>query len=162
MTYLNSLFVDPYSKFKFPPMKPFATVLLFLIIASSCSPTKRLNRLLALHPELKVPDTIVINDTMITPQVEADTIIHLDSIHDTILIQKDRLAITLKRTHDTLYIRGKCKADKVIVHRTIPVEKIKIVRQDKWDNLISRLPWLVAGLIFTVLFIAFLISKFKK
>jgi len=143
-------------------MKPFATILIFLIAATGCSPTQRLNRLLALHPELKVSDTIIINEILVTPQVEADTIIHLDSIRDTVVLQKDRMEITLKRIHDTLYIRGKCKSDTVIVHRAIPVEKIKIVRQDKWDNLISRLPWIIGGVVFTFLFITFLILKFKK
>jgi len=143
-------------------MKPFATILIFLIAATGCSPTQRLNRLLALHPELKVSDTIIINEILVTPQVEADTIIHLDSIRDTVVLQKDRMEITLKRIHDTLYIRGKCKSDTVIIHRAIPVEKIKIVRQDKWDNLISRLPWIIGGVVFTFLFITFLILKFKK
>jgi len=143
-------------------MKPFATILIFLIAATGCSPTQRLNRPLALHPELKVSDTIIINEILVTPQVEADTIIHLDSIRDTVVLQKDRMEITLKRIHDTLYIRGKCKSDTVIVHRAIPVEKIKIVRQDKWDNLISRLPWIIGGVVFTFLFITFLILKFKK
>lgn len=143
-------------------MKLFSTILFFLIAASSCSPTTRLNRLIALHPELKIPDTIVINDTITTSQVEADTIIHLDSIHDTVIITKDRLEIKLKRIHDTLYIRGKCKSDTVIIKRTVPVEKIKIVKQDKLDNLISRIPWLVTGLVSIILLITFLIIKCKK
>ncbi|TSA24787.1 MAG: hypothetical protein D4R67_11250 [Bacteroidetes bacterium] len=128
-------------------MKTLLAILIFLIVASGCSPTHRLNRLLALHPELKIPDTILIIDTLTTPQYEADTVIHIDSIHDTVILQKDRLEIKLNRIHDTLYIQGKCKADTVIIQRTIPVEKIKIVRPDKLDNLISALPWFVSGFI---------------
>ena len=134
---------------------------MLLIVASSCSPTHRLNRLLALHPELKIPDTILINDTLTTPQYEADTVIHIDSIHDTVIVQKDKLEIKLKRIHDTLYIQGKCKADTVIVQRTIPVEKIKIVRADKLDNLIQKIPWIVTGLIFTILLLGLIVLKFK-
>jgi len=128
-------------------MKTLLAILIFLIVTSGCSPTHRLNRLLALHPELKIPDTILIIDTLTTPQYEADTVIHIDSIHDTVILQKDRLEIKLNRIHDTLYIQGKCKADTVIIQRTIPVEKIKIVRPDKLDNLISALPWFVSGFI---------------
>ena len=128
------------------------TLLLVLSIQTGCSPSARLNRLLTRHPELKIPDTIVINDTMTIPQVEADTIIYIDSIRDTVILQKDRLEITLNRIHDTLYIRGKCKADTVIMNRTIPVEKIKIVKPDKLDNLIAAIPWLISGLITIVVF----------
>ena len=143
-------------------MKTLLTILIFLIVASSCSPTHRLNRLLALHPELKTPDTIFINDTLTTPQNEADTMIHIDSIHDTIILLKDRLEIKLNRVHDTLYIQGKCKADTVIVQRTIPVEKIKIVKVDKLDQLISKIPWLISGLICLLIFAIVITLKFFR
>ena len=143
-------------------MKSLLTFLMFLIVASSCSPTHRLNRLLALHPELKVQDTIFINDTLTTPQYEADTMIHIDSIHDTIIMQKDRLEIKLQRIHDTLYIQGKCKADTVIVQRTIPVEKIKVVKADKLDQMISKIPWLISGLICLLIFAIVITLKFFR
>jgi hypothetical protein len=108
-----------------------------------------------------ISDTIVINDTMTIPEVEADTVFYLDSIHDTFLLQKDRLEVTLNRIHDTLYIRGKCKADTIIIHRIVPVEKIKIVKPDKLDQLILKIPWLVSGLIFIILLMALLVFKFK-
>jgi len=135
------------------------SLLLVLSILTGCSPSARLNRLLTRHPELTIPDTIVISDTMTIPQVEADTVIYLDSIHDTIILQKERLEITIKRIHDTLYIRGKCKADTVIIRRTIPVEMIKIVKPDKLDNLIASIPWLVSGLITFVVFGFFLLRN---
>jgi len=98
---------------------------------------------------------------MTIPEVEAITVFYLDSIHDTILLQKDRLQITIHRIHDTLYIRGKCKADTIIIHRSIPVEKIKIVKPDKLDQLISKIPWLISGLIFIILLVVLLVFKFK-
>lgn len=138
------------------------SLLLVLSIQTGCSPSARLNRLLTRHPELKTPDTIVINDTMTIPQVEADTVFYLDSIHDTIILQKDRLEITINRIHDTLYIRGKCKADTIIIHRTVSVEKIKVVKPDKLDQLILKIPWLISGLIFIILLVTLLVFKFKN
>ncbi|MEI7983470.1 MAG: hypothetical protein WCI71_17600 [Bacteroidota bacterium] len=135
------------------------SLLLVLSVQTGCSPTARLNRLLTRHPELMIPDTIVISDTMTIPQVEADTVYYLDSIHDTIILQKERLEITINRIHDTLYIRGKCKADTVIIRRTIPVEMIKIVKPDKLDNLIAAIPWLISGLITFVVFGFFLLRN---
>jgi len=144
-------------------MKTILKISLLLVLSTQtgCSPSARLNRLLIHHPELKIYDTIVISDTMTIPQVEVDTVFYLDSIHDTIILQKDRLEITLSRIHDTLYIRGKCKADTIIIHRTIPVEKIKVVKPDKLDQLISKIPWLISGLIFMILLLALLVFKFK-
>jgi hypothetical protein len=144
-------------------MKTILKISLLLVLSTQigCSPSARLNRLLIHHPELKIFDTIVISDTMTIPQVEVDTVFYLDSIHDTIILQKDRLEITLSRIHDTLYIRGKCKADTIIIHRTIPVEKIKVVKPDKLDQLISKIPWLISGLIFMILLLALLVFKFK-
>lgn len=144
-------------------MKTILKISLLLVLSTQtgCSPSARLNRLLTRHPELMIPDTIVINDTMTIPKVELDTIIYIDSIRDTVILQKDRLEITISRIHDTLYIRGKCKADTIIIHRSIPVEKIKVVKPDKLDQLLSKIPWLISGLIFIILFLALLVFKFK-
>jgi len=138
------------------------SLLLVLSIQAGCSPSTRLNRLLIRHPELKIPDTIVISDTMTIPQVQADTVFYLDSIHDTIILQKDRLEITLNRVHDTLYVRGNCKADTIIIHRLIPVEKIKVVKPDKLDQLISKIPWLISGLIGLLVLAIVIAMKFFK
>jgi len=74
-------------------MNTIPKLFLLLILASvtSCSPSARLNRLISHHPELKILDTIVINDTIPIPQLEVDTIVNLNSLHDTLVLQKDRL-----------------------------------------------------------------------
>ena len=128
-------------------MKTILSILILILLATSCSPTHRLNRLLTLHPELMIPDTLFIHDSIPIPQAEADTILNIDSIHDTIYINKGRLEVAIHRLHDTLFVRGKCKADTIYIDRQFPVEKIKIVRPAKLDNLISAIPWLVSGFI---------------
>ena len=141
-------------------MKPTLSLLLILLL-TSCSPQYRLNRLIALHPELKTPDTIFIRDSLIVPQVQVDTMFDLKTIRDTVIIQKDRLQIKLSKIHDTLFLTGKCKGDTVYINRKIPVEKIKIVKPDYLDNFISKLPWIVIGLICLVLLLVF-IQRFPK
>lgn len=139
-------------------MKSFVNLILLLILCltTGCSPTYRLNRLLALHPELKIPDTLIIRDSLIVPQVRVDTMFDIKTILDTVIIQKDRLQIKLSRIHDTLFVTGKCKGDTVYITRKIPVEKIKIVKPDYLDNFISKLPWVVIGLICLILLFVFL------
>ena len=129
--------------------------LLLILLLSSCSPQYRLNRLLARHPELKIPDTLFIRDSVIVPQVQVDTILDFKTIRDTVVIQKDRLQIKLSKIHDTLFLTGKCKGDTVYITRKIPVEKIRIVKPDYLDNFISKLPWIVIGLICLVLLFVF-------
>jgi hypothetical protein len=136
-------------------MKPI-TVTLFLLLLTSCSPSYRLTRLLALHPELKTPDTLFIKDSVIIPQVRFDTIFDYKTIPDTVIIQKNRLLIKLRKIHDTLFLMGKCKGDTVYITRKIPVEKIKIIKPDRLDNFISKLPWIVIGLICLVLLFVFI------
>jgi len=145
-------------------MKTILKISLLLVLSSQtgCSPSARLNRLLIHHPELMIPDTIVISDTTTIPQVEADTVFYLDSIHDTTILQKDRLEIILNRIHDTLYLHGKCKADTIIIHRSIPVEKIKIVKSDKLDQFISKIPWIISGLIGLLVFAIVITLKFFR
>ena len=130
--------------------------LLLLLLFTSCSPSYRLNRLLALHPELKTPDTLLISDSVIIPQVRFDTIFDYKTIPDTVIIQKDRLQIKLRKINDTLFLTGNCKGDTVYITRKIPVEKIKIVKPDILDNFISKLPWMVIGLISLILLFVFI------
>ena len=141
-------------------MKPILSILLVILLATSCSPARRLSRLLALHPGLKTPDTLFIRDTIPIREIKTDTILHLDSIHDTVIIHRERLEIKVHRHSDSLFIRGKCKGDTIYLDRKILVEKIKMIASDKMDHLISKIPWLVSGLIVLTVLVIFLIRKF--
>ena len=50
-----------------------AILFISLIIIVSCSPQKRLNRLIDKHPSLVESDTVFIKDTIITKEVKSDT-----------------------------------------------------------------------------------------
>jgi len=134
-------------------MKSFLALFILLLLGTSCSPTRRLERLIALHPEFKTPDTLVFHDSFGIPEIRIDTILHFDLIHDSVHIRKDRLEFTIHRRSDSLIVQGKCKEDTIYIERKIPVEKIKVLQTDKIDNLISKIPWIVLGLIFTVILI---------
>ena len=136
-------------------------VILCGILLSSCSPSQRLARLLEHHPELKIPDTLFIQDTIPIPFIQADTSWHIDSLHDTAFLTKDRLEVSLQRLLDTIYLQGRCKADTIYLEHQVPVEIIKLVKQDKIDKLISQIPWIVAGIIAVSLLIIFLVIRLK-
>ncbi len=142
-------------------MKNLLNIILLLVfgILVGCSPSTKLNRLLIRHPELKISDTIYMCDTVTFPQAVVDTLFSLRDIQDSIFVQNDHLEIKINRIRDTLYLKGKCEADTVILHHSIPVEKIKVIKPDKIDQLISRIPWLVSGLIVLLLFTIIIVVK---
>ncbi len=120
---------------------------LFLIILSSCSPSKRLDRLIERHPGLVIPDTLVIRDTISISRVRADTTLHIDSLFQPVVMEKERLKVEILRLFDTLYVTGTCEADTIIMEKMIPVEKIKLVKSNLMEQLLNKLPWLIAILI---------------
>lgn len=117
-------------------------LLVSLLLCAGCSPSKRLSRLLERHPELKAADTVTVRDTLVEPEVSADTTMPLAHIPDTIVVEKGRLEVLVRKLHDTLFVSGKCKADTIIVEKKIPVEKIIIAKsRSRWYL------WCVLGLL---------------
>lgn len=108
-------------------MKIFSFVFcLFMatILIQSCTPEKRLHRLVALHPELSTTDTIHILDTTFLPETRIDTVVHESRLYDTITITKEKLKLRIHKVHDTVYISAEHKADTVIIEKKVPVDRI--------------------------------------
>lgn len=124
---------------------------LFLIILPSCSPSKRLDRLIERHPGLVIPDTLVIRDTISISRVRADTTLHIDSLYEPVVMEKERLEVTILRQHDTLFVQGTCEADTIILEKQILVEKIKLVKSNYLEKLLKNLSWLLGIFIFLIL-----------
>ncbi len=146
-------------------MKNIHKIAILIILCGTlmpgCSPSTRLAHLLEHHPELMIPDTLFIQDTIPLPFIQADTSWHIDNLNDTAFLTKDRLEVTLQRLLDTIYLQGKCKADTIYLEHQIPVEKIKLVKKDKLDQLISQIPWIAAGIIVLILLVIVLLIRFK-
>ena len=117
--------------FKRHIVKVLAVILLF-----SCSPQKRLNRLVKKHPSLVELDTIKIIDTVITPTIQHDTTtVFKVSTHDTVINNEK---VFLKYFYDTLtreihheYI---CFGDTIIQEKIIPIEKIVYKEINWWEK----------------------------
>ena len=133
-----------------------------LVIVCSCSPQRRLERLLIHHPELVISDTLVLKDTVFTPTVSADTMFLFSTLPGSIFLKKDNLEIQVLKMHDTLYLSGKCKSDTIIKTLFKPVERIKMIKSNTVDALIKKLPWIVIALIVIAGLIIYLVSKFSR
>jgi len=99
-------------------------ILLGIIMITSCSPERRLHRLLALHPELVQNDTIRIQDTTILPGVKIDTLVLFSQLKDTVTITKEKLQVKLYAVNDTVYFWAEQESDTVVITKEIAVERV--------------------------------------
>lgn len=104
-------------------MKYLVIFILFFVL--SCSPAKKLQRLLAKHPELVKKDTLLFTDTLVLPAIFTDTLAKLDRQKpDTILLFKDRLKIKVITKMDSIYISGHCLPDTIVRTKKVIVDKL--------------------------------------
>lgn len=142
--------------------------LIFVILISllfSCSPQKKLNRLIKKYPELVKTDTIVVRDTIrdtiniTTNLTRVDTIFSFNQVFDTITITKDNL--TVRYYHDTVYdnvyISGECDTiwievpfEKIIEYK-VPCDKVIVKEGVSW--------WYWFAIIMLILVFLYLVKK---
>lgn len=97
-------------------------LLLFtLTLAISCSPEKRIARILKNNPHLIKSDTITRLDTIISQSVSRDTTFFYNT-KDSVIIREGRLIMKyFYNDHDsTVYLQGQCLPDTII--REIPIQ----------------------------------------
>jgi hypothetical protein len=106
-------------------MKFIFSILLFFTI-TSCSPVKRFNRLIKLHPELITSDTVTLVDTIrvIVPEVKVDTVVSVQSLLDTVYLEQEQLKVKVWMKGDRVFIQGKCDTVYVdrVIERKVPVK----------------------------------------
>ena len=113
-------------------MKKAIYLILVIIIFVSCSPQRRLDRLVTKHPELTRIDTIKIQDSVFVPGTKVDTVFRASLLHDTVRITQEKLQIQLIERNDTIYLNAQVEPDTIIITKEIPVQKIIHVKPQKW------------------------------
>ena len=110
--------------------------IIIIILLISCTPQKRLNRLVRNHPYLSKIDTIKIVDTIVVPNYEYDTIETVTYHDTTIIVNNDR--IEARYYFDTLrqeiWHEITCKNDTIIKDRLIPYEKVTVQELTFWEK----------------------------
>lgn len=126
-------------------------ILAILVCLCSCNSEKKLQRLLANHPELR--DTIYIHDTLTTELVRADTTF-VSVPGDTVRLDNGKLHIKYVRLPgDTVYLEGQCDPDTVIKVTTVERIAPTITK--------SIVPWWV-WLVISLLAVSLLIQTLKR
>jgi hypothetical protein len=125
----------------------------------SCTPQKRLARLVKKHPNLIKTDTVYYNDTLISVHSSKDTIVSIHHhVGDTVYIHSQKLTeriIYLKG--DSILVQGDCAPDTVI-HKV--KETINTISQQEGKT--DYTGWIVAGIVSLILFfLIFCIVKFR-
>ncbi len=94
-------------------------VLIFSLL--SCSPQKRLNRILKKHPELRQLDTLTIRDTTVTERVQIDTLFKPGK--DTTIFKEGKATVKFlyKKEIDTVFLDVICDADTIFKEIKVPV-----------------------------------------
>lgn len=138
-------------------------VILAIVLGVSCSPQKRLQRLLKNHPELVKKDTFRFRDTVIIEGLKADTVFDMKTLlkHDTITIVKDNLQIKVAYKDRKFYVAGEIKRDTIIKERVIYQDKIQYVKEAKksvWSTWLGGVYCI--GMIAVILCLTYLIRKF--
>tara|TARA_R110000744_G_scaffold335959_1_gene441289 strand:- start:181 stop:609 length:429 start_codon:yes stop_codon:yes gene_type:complete len=124
-------------------------ILLFgVIFAVSCSPTKRLHRLIRNNPYLlTVKDTVIIKDTIKynTDRVFRDSIFLInDARRDTVIIKENNLTIRTYINGDTIYMSGECDTIFIEVpyEKEILVDKVNF-KETNFDMILKNWYWIV-------------------
>lgn len=122
--------------------------LVLILLLASCTPQKRLDRLIRRHPELVRVDSVKIVDTVITRDVSVDTM-RVMNTHDTFIVNRDRLTVQVIRHQDSIYVFGKCAADTVVIERNVPVRVVEASTDE------GVLKWLVPVLLVVIMLMLF-------
>ncbi len=115
-------------------MKHLIIILTALLI--SCSPSKRINRIVKNHPELLVKDTIIVLDTVIIESHYFDTTTKFIEHKTVEVINNEKVRLQYHYDTITNNIRHyvECKGDTVIKRIKVPYEVIQPVVKTKGFN----------------------------
>jgi hypothetical protein len=127
-------------------MKNWIIILLTGLTLLSCDPVKRHSRLVKKFPHVHQQDTVIIRDTVRIeiPKVSVDTVFHESLLRDTVVIQKERLKVTMYTIHDSIYVDAKCDTVTVekIVERKVPIRYYEKTSFD-WGSILPILVFII-------------------
>jgi hypothetical protein len=143
-------------------MKRLIYIIALITLVISCTPQRRLERLLRKYPELTSIDSITIHDTIrvIVPEVHLDTVVTLQQLYDTVYLEQEQLKVKVwMDRYNKVYIQGKCDTvyiDKIVT-RKIPIRIYE--KTPLWKKIIN---WIfVFLLIITVGYTLYKVAKSK-
>ena len=132
-----------------------ALIIILAVLTISCSPSKRINRIVKKHPELLVSDTIKVIDTLVIDSYIHDTTTKFIEHKTVEVINNER--VNLKYRYDTItneihhYVE--CKGDTIIREIQVPYKQIQPVTMAKsmkfgiWIVIIAFLTFFIFAIV---------------
>lgn len=136
--------------------KKYKTITLAIVVLfTSCTPQKRLTRLITKHPHLLKTDTIYKEKTLVTSPIHADTLYIFSKEVDTFYLDKEKIKLRIIHKTDTLKVALEKQPDTIKIN--IPEYRIKyITPENKKDNKTKNLTLIVLIIAGTIIIIRLL------
>ena len=129
-----------------------SSILLLLLV--SCTPQKRLNRLITKHPNLIQLDTLIVRDTIVVNSYNYDTVTTFKYSDTTIIVNTEK--VLAKYYFDTLrqeiWHQIECKEDTIFYEKLVPVEKVVYKELSFWEKYQTLIYILLALFVLLVLY----------
>lgn len=137
----------------------FLVSLFFFVVGYSCSPQKRLNRLLDRNPELKKDTVLTVHDTVITKSFNFDTLYNFKQSIDTVIINRKNVQVKVFHHNDTVYVKTNVKSDTIYKVISVPYSKINYTtdNQKNWTMF-----WAGMAVILFIIVVVWLFFKRNK
>jgi hypothetical protein len=142
-------------------MKKLISIALLLVLMGGCSADWHVRRALKKNPLLLQKDTLRVNDTIVTESISHDTMLHFNTLFDTIRIDKERLSVRIVRVNDSIYVRGECKSDTIYRTIEVPIEKIVYSQKERFKDKVKRYIGALP-IVALLLFILYLLLNWRK
>jgi hypothetical protein len=127
---------------------------ILIILLVSCSPQKRLNRLITKHPNLIQLDTLIVRDTIVVNSYNYDTITTFKYSDTTIIVNTEK--VLAKYYFDTLrqeiWHQIECKEDTIFYEKLVPVEKVVYKELSFWEKYETLIYILLALFVLLVIY----------
>lgn len=128
------------------------STLCLLILSVSCTPEKRLARLLKKNPGLVKSDTTWRNDTIFISERRVDTVFYFNQ-RDTVIKESNGAIIKyyFNSSDSTVYLEGKCKGDTIYKRYPVIVNTVSAPPESTFKMISGWLPLLAMAVLILVL-----------
>ena len=128
------------------------SILILLLV--SCSPQKRLNRLISKNPDLIQLDTLIVRDTIVIESFNYDTVTTFKYSDTTIIVNTEK--VLARYYYDTLrqeiWHEIECKEDTIFYEKLVPVEKVVYKELSFWEKYETLIYILLALFVLLVIY----------
>lgn len=128
------------------------SILILLLV--SCSPQKRLNRLITKNPDLIQLDTLIVRDTIVIESFNYDTVTTFKYSDTTIIVNTEK--VLARYYYDTLrqeiWHEIECKEDTIFYEKLVPVEKVVYKELSFWEKYQTLIYILLAMFVLLVIY----------